>query len=178
MKPDHAEERDAGILVRLAYQGLSELGVDADAVIERTGINRDHLYNSQLRTAHAAQAIFWQAAEEVSGDPDIGLHLSEHVPLFKGLVLEYLFLSSPTFGDGLRRMLDYHRLISDAVTWELRSDEDATYSAFDFILFSRASDMLLKLDIPQCKLDYEYITGLLRLYLFFSSTMNLMLHTF
>jgi AraC-like DNA-binding protein len=37
------------------------------------------------------------------------------MPVYKGQILEYLFLSSQTFGDGLRRVLNYQRLISDAL---------------------------------------------------------------
>ena len=63
----------------------------------------------------AAQPLFWKAAVEVSGDPCIGLHLAEKMPVYKGQILEYLMLSSPTFGDGLERVLNYQRLISDAL---------------------------------------------------------------
>jgi AraC-like DNA-binding protein len=111
---------------------MCELGIDADAVIERSGIKKAQLYNSQLRTAHAAQELFWKAAEEVSGDTDIGLHLGEHMPLFKGQILEYLFFSSPSFGDGLQRMLNYQRLLSDAAQFQLIDNETEIYLSFNF----------------------------------------------
>ena len=37
---------DAGTLVRLAYQGLANLGVDADAVLRRSGLDPKQLYQS------------------------------------------------------------------------------------------------------------------------------------
>ena len=37
------------------------------------------------------------------------------MPVYKGQILEYLLLSSQTFGDGLKRVLNYQRLISDAI---------------------------------------------------------------
>jgi AraC-like DNA-binding protein len=129
---DHTEDRDSGVLVRLAYQGLRELGIDADAVIEPAGINKDQLYNSQLRTSHAAQQKFWQAAEAVSGDVNIGLHLGEHMPLFKGQILEYLFFSSSCFGEGLQRMLNYQRLLSDAVEVQLANNDSGSYLRFAY----------------------------------------------
>ena len=55
------------------------------------------------------------AAVELSGDPCIGLHLGENMPVYKGQILEYLLLSSTTFGEGLKRVLNYQRLISDAM---------------------------------------------------------------
>jgi len=106
---------DSGTLVRLAYKGLVNLGVDADEVLRRSGLEPAELYQANLRTKFSGQPRFWKAAVELSGDPCIGLHLGEEMPVYKGQILEYLFLSSQTFGDGLRRVLNYQRLISDAL---------------------------------------------------------------
>ena len=106
---------DSGTLVRLAYQGLLALEVDADEILRQSGFDPAKLYEANLRTPFAAQPLFWKAAVEVSGDPCIGLHLAEKMPVYKGQILEYLMLSSPTFGDGLERVLNYQRLISDAL---------------------------------------------------------------
>ena len=38
----------------------------------------------------SAQPLFWEAAVELSGDPCIGLHLGEKMPVYKGQILEYL----------------------------------------------------------------------------------------
>ena len=106
---------DSGTLVRMAYQGLINLNVDADEVLRRCGLDPAQLYKPNLRTQFSAQPLFWQAAVELSGDPCIGLHLGENMPVYKGQILEYLLLSSTTFGDGLKRVLSYQRLISDAM---------------------------------------------------------------
>ena len=110
---------DSGALARLAHQGLVNLGVDADLVLLRSGLDPAQLYQANLRTKFSAQPLFWKTAVELSGDPCIGLHLGEKMPVYKGQILEYLFLSSPTFGDGLRRVLNYQRLISDALHGQL-----------------------------------------------------------
>lgn len=106
---------DSGTLVRLAHTGLLALGVDADEVLRRSGLDPAELSRENLRTQFSAQPRFWNAAVELSGDPCIGLHLGEKMPIYKGQILEYLFLSSQTFGDGLRRVVSYQRLISDAL---------------------------------------------------------------
>jgi AraC-like DNA-binding protein len=110
---------DAGTLVRLAYQGLVKLGIDADEVLVRSGLQPERLYKANLRTQFSAQPRFWQAAAELSGDPSIGLHVGENMPAYKGQIIEYLFLSSANFGDGLRRNIDYQRLVSDALQGQL-----------------------------------------------------------
>ncbi len=110
---------DAGTLVRLAYQGLVNLGIDADEVLTRSGLQPERLYNANLRTQFSAQPRFWQAAAELSGDSSIGLHVGEKMPPYRGHIIEYLFLSSANFGDGLRRIINYQRLVSDALQGQL-----------------------------------------------------------
>lgn len=118
-----AELRDSGIMLQLAHQAMLTLGLDADAIWQRLGITAEILQDRNLRTPHDAQIIFWGVMEEVSGDPDIGIHLGEHMPVYKGQVLQYLFLSSPTFGEGLTRALNYQRLLSDASQASVEVDD-------------------------------------------------------
>ncbi|MCG8314868.1 MAG: AraC family transcriptional regulator [Pseudomonadales bacterium] len=118
-----SEFKDAGFLIRLAYQGMESMGVDASEVLKRIGMSYQQIQAKDLRTPHSAQKLFWQAVQDVSNDPDIGLHLGENLPVFRGQVIEYLFLSSPNFGEGLRRALNYQRLISDAVQATLHEGE-------------------------------------------------------
>lgn len=114
-----AELMDSGVMLRMAYKAMCNAGIDADAVLAKVGMQASRLNEPGLRTPHDAQEWFWDALVEVSGDAHVGLHLGEYIPIFKGQVLEYLFLSSPTFGDGLRRALNYQRLLSDAMHGEL-----------------------------------------------------------
>lgn len=109
-----AELRDSGILLQLAYQAMLELELDVPLIFERCGVKAELLQDRNARTPHEAQNLFWQVLEDVSGDPNIGLHIAEKMPVYKGQVLQYLFLSSSTFGDGLQRALNYQRLLSDA----------------------------------------------------------------
>ncbi|AHK16308.1 MULTISPECIES: AraC family transcriptional regulator [Thalassolituus] len=109
-----AELRDSGIMIQLAHQAMLKMGLDVSEVCKRLGITPELLTDRNLRTPHEAQGLFWSVMEEVSQDPNIGLHLGENMPVYKGQVLQYLFLSSPTFGDGLARAFNYQRLLSDA----------------------------------------------------------------
>ena len=101
-------------MLRLIYEAMKKKGIDTGAIFSRLGVDENYVYTEQLRTPHSAQIFFWQAVEDVSGDPDVGLHLGQLLPAYNGQVLEYLFLSSPTFGEGLRRAQNYQRLLSDA----------------------------------------------------------------
>lgn len=125
------ELRDSGVMIRLAHQAMLKMGLDVDTVFSRLGITAELLSDRHVRTPHAAQVLFWRVLEEVSGDRDIGLHLGENMPVYKGQVLQYLFLSSPTFGDGLERALNYQRLLSDASQATAGLDGDQAYVHVD-----------------------------------------------
>lgn len=108
------ELRDSGVMIQLAHQAMLSMGLDVNRVFTRLGVTPELLRDRNIRTPHEAQFLFWQVLEQETADPDIGLHLGEHMPVYKGQVLQYLFLSSPTFGEGLKRALNYQRLLSDA----------------------------------------------------------------
>nr|WP_241585378.1 AraC family transcriptional regulator [Atopomonas sediminilitoris] len=103
---------------------MTSAGVDVATLIQRCGLRLSDLQDKRLRTPHAAQQQFWQVLQELTQDPDIGLTLASHLPPYHGQVLEYLFLSSPNFGEGLRRAINYERLLSDALQGRLRREGD------------------------------------------------------
>ena len=53
--------------------------------------------------------------------------ICEHLPLYRGQVIEHLFISSENFGEGLKRALAYQRLISDAFHAKLVVEDDRCY---------------------------------------------------
>jgi AraC-like DNA-binding protein len=122
-----SELKDSGVMIRLAYKAMKNAGIDVSALLAKLGIDESYLKMAQLRTPHEAQSAFWDYLQQLTSDQDIGLHLGQHLPVFKGQVLEYLFLSSPTFGEGLKRALNYQRLISDAANSELVIDDNRCY---------------------------------------------------
>ncbi|MDZ7888583.1 MAG: AraC family transcriptional regulator [Pseudomonas sp.] len=104
-------------LMRLAFDALRASGADPDRVLARLGMPAGVLPSG--RYPHMAQVLFWKAASEECGEEHVGLHLAQHLPAFHGLLLEYMFLSSETFGDGLRHALRYVRLLSDSLSAKL-----------------------------------------------------------
>jgi AraC-like DNA-binding protein len=115
--------RDSGQFLLVVHEAMVKAGVDINALYSRLGYDAEKLPLRELRTPHQQQALFWQIAEAVSGDSDIGLHLCPHLPLYRGEVLEYLMFSSPTFGEGILRALKYIRLVSDALSVRLIRDD-------------------------------------------------------
>lgn len=108
---------DDAALMRPVIDALRASGTDPDKVLERVGLPPGGLPAG--RFPHAAQAQFWKAAADECGEEHVGLYLAGHLPAFHGLLLEYLFLSSGTFGEGLRHALRYVRLLSDTLNAQL-----------------------------------------------------------
>lgn len=109
-------------LMRPVIDALRASGTDPDRVLARVGLAPGDLPAG--RFPHAAQTQFWKAAAEECGEEHVGLHLAGHLPAFHGLLLEYLFLSSETFGEGLRHALRYVRLLSDTLNARLDVEGD------------------------------------------------------
>ncbi|MGQ0700005.1 MAG: AraC family transcriptional regulator ligand-binding domain-containing protein [Panacagrimonas sp.] len=118
--------RDSGQLLEVVHQALVSGGFDVEAIYRRLGYNAESLPLRQMRTPHGLQAFFWETVEAVTQDPDVGLHLCLHAPVFRGEVMEYLMLSSSTFGEGMQRAVKYMRLVSDALNMRLQQDEKGT----------------------------------------------------
>jgi AraC-like DNA-binding protein len=115
--------RDSGYFLEIIHAGMVKAGLNVNAIYERLGYNAEELPLREMRTPHQLQAYFWETVEAVTGDPEIGLHLCPHLPVFHGEVLEYLIFSSATLGEGMERALKYLRLLSDALNVRIVNDE-------------------------------------------------------
>lgn len=119
--------KDRGGYQRQVYDAMKLAGINADAIYAAMGVPLDQVLAPDYSYSHRAAVYFWSVAEKQSGDPDVGLTVGQHLPGFRGQVLQYLHQSSPTFGEGLRRSLAYQRLVSDALVVELVEGEDGTW---------------------------------------------------
>lgn len=145
-----SELRHAGVALKLLHQAKMAAGIDVAEVYARIGLDAAVMEKHHLRTKQDATYLYWETVEAVSKDPNIGLTLGRHSDLFRGQVLEYLFLSSPTFGDGLKRSIRYQRLLSDGARGELGEDHSGVYIALDVV----------EEDSQRLRHQYEWITCL------------------
>ncbi len=106
----------------MTYQTMQRMGLDAAAIFASVHLP-DQPPDKTIRRANSTQQRFWSAAEQISTDPYIGLHVGMNMPTFRGQVIEYLFLSSPTFGAGLERTLKYQNVLSSAFHLELTQQQ-------------------------------------------------------
>ncbi|RLZ09010.1 AraC family transcriptional regulator [Acinetobacter sp. 2JN-4] len=114
---------DAGIFLWMVYQTMHKMNLDAAAIFASVHLP-DQPPDKFVRRDNSTQLRFWRSAEEISKDQNIGLHVGANIPPFRGQVIEYLFLSSPTFGEGLQRTIRYQALLTDAMSLKLESHDD------------------------------------------------------
>lgn len=112
---------DAGIFLWMTWQAMQQAGLDTARIFASVNLP-DSPPDPTSRRDNSTQARFWRQAEQISQNPDVGLIVGGLMPPFRGQVFEYLFLSSPTFGDGLTRSLRYMSLLTDALPLQLRID--------------------------------------------------------
>src|SRR5262245_49120753 len=58
--------------------------------------------------------------KQCGGDADFGLHAAEHIRPGAFDVLDYALRSSATLGEGIERLVRYHRILHDAAVVRLR----------------------------------------------------------
>lgn len=117
------ESSDAGMFLWMVYQTMQKMGMDVASIFASVNLP-DQPPVKTVRRNNSTQNRFWSAAEEISQNPDIGLHIGVNMPVFRGLVIEYLFLSSPNFGEGLARFLRYQKILTDVFELSLTVEGD------------------------------------------------------
>lgn len=95
--------------------GLKALGLDTDALLVRTGISQETLKDPDARLPAESGLHLLQAALTVSGDPNLGLRLSELYTPGVFTVLDYLAHSSDTLREAVERTCRYERIHQNGV---------------------------------------------------------------
>jgi AraC-like DNA-binding protein len=106
----------SGRAVRFAVAVLRAQGHDVAALLRAAELDAAQIADVDARMSHAAVLAFWDQAVRVTGDELLGLHLGAEVRPAAFDALGYVFRTSATLGDGLRRLAQYHRFIDDALT--------------------------------------------------------------
>lgn len=117
-----------------AHEAMLRSGVDVGAIYRRIGVDPQKLLRPGVRLPHHYQMGFWKAVEEVTKDPEIGLHLCPFLSPFAGETLTHLFVTSPTLGAGLKRAGRYLRLLTDHLSVRIETDPSSPDAALTGVL--------------------------------------------
>ena len=106
----------SGRAVRFAISVLSAQGRDLSPILKRAGLDPAVVADPEARMSHTAVRAFCDEAVKATGDETFGLHVAEQVRPAVFDALGYVFRSSRTLADGLRRFAQYHRFLDDVLT--------------------------------------------------------------
>jgi AraC-like DNA-binding protein len=102
----------AMVLLRGLVHAATAMGVDRAELLARVGVSETELErDTSVATAKIAAA--WGIAPQLSQDPLFGLHAGAHAEFGSYDVIDYLFLSSATLGDGCRTLERYYRIVTE-----------------------------------------------------------------
>jgi len=104
---------------------LRSLGVDANVVLSCAGVDPTLMGDPDGRIPHALALAVWREAVRQSGDDAFGIHAAEQIRPGAFDVLDYAARSSATLGDGLERLVRYHRILHDAAVVQLSVERDS-----------------------------------------------------
>jgi AraC-like DNA-binding protein len=96
-------------------------GVDVDAVLRELELSQKDLETYDTRIPESLRARAWVEVSRRSGDPLFGLRTGASARLGDFDALGYALLFSATLGDGLERIMRFHRVLCDA--WAIAPEE-------------------------------------------------------
>jgi AraC-like DNA-binding protein len=108
--------------VRLVLAAAMVRGIPPGKLLAAIGLSPQQLIDPDGRVPVETALRAWQVATELSGDPEFGLSVVEHLrPDYLGSI-GYAVHASATLGDGLRRLARFFRVVNQYVALELVED--------------------------------------------------------
>lgn len=119
----------ASLVIDMIAQ-LVESGIAADEVCRRARIDPAILQRPNDRLPGSSVLRLWQVAEQLSGNPLIGLHFAEHFRTGAISILGYVFLNCDSASEALNRFARFATLMNDGLRVELATEGDQTVVRF------------------------------------------------
>ncbi len=128
-----------GLASRLALSRIKQENIDPLPLLKRTNLTQAALHERK-HISIASQINFLSEASRALNDEWLGLTLAKQLDLREIGMIYYVAASSHLFGDALRRIVRYGRVVSDAL--ELRVDQQGAtlHLGISYSGFSRHTD--------------------------------------
>ena len=111
-------------VTRELLAGFRRLGIPLGDLCSTAGMTPEELMDPATRVSTAVHWAIWREAERLSGDPSLGFHLAQAIPMtVLGGPIGQLAAVSDNGLDAARHVARYGRLVSDGFRVELREDE-------------------------------------------------------
>jgi AraC-like DNA-binding protein len=115
----------ASLVIDMVAQ-LAESGISADEVCRCARMDPAILQRPNDRIPGSTVHRLWQVAEQLTGDPLIGLHFAERFRTGAISILGYVFLNCASARDALDRLARFAALMNDGLHVQLADEGDQT----------------------------------------------------
>ena len=125
--------REATIATSLLIDFLGFLGrrgLAAETVCQAAQIDPAWVDEPNSRVPAAAMERLWAAAEQLTGDADLGLHSAESYNPGALSIVGYVILSCRTAGEALERFARYAQLLNEGLQVSVEHKQDTTTCRF------------------------------------------------
>jgi len=109
--------------LRPMLSGFERLGLERSRGLEVAGLDEETLANPDARVGAANVWHLWSEAQQVTGDPRLGLHLAQELSPDDFGLIGYILASSATVREALKRLRRFHRLLADSVQYSFPETE-------------------------------------------------------
>jgi AraC-like DNA-binding protein len=103
-------------------RGLEQLGYDLDALLAAAGLRRRDVEDPDAFLSPKACATVFESAHRERRVSNLALQLAQRTPVGANPLLDYLFVTSDSVGQGLERLTRYLRLVNPSVGLVVRRD--------------------------------------------------------
>ncbi|MEM8606872.1 MAG: AraC family transcriptional regulator ligand-binding domain-containing protein [Myxococcota bacterium] len=131
----------SGAWTRKVTDALERLGMDAEEICKNSGVDHAAMTDPEARFPRDDLVRFWNAADQMSDDPLLGLHAGEQTGARYSHVLSMLMSSGKTLGDSVEFGLRYQHLMADG-NWASLGRRGVDY----VVRIDRVQDALLTND--------------------------------
>ncbi|WP_224243187.1 AraC family transcriptional regulator [Hyalangium gracile] len=105
--------------IATVVDAAEEMGISREALLGAIGVTPEALQERDGRLPVAVAMTLFRELERMTGDPTIGLHLTERIRSTAHGVKVYLFRASPTLRSAFERIIRYLPLTNDSQETEL-----------------------------------------------------------
>ncbi|WP_390616796.1 AraC family transcriptional regulator [Maricurvus nonylphenolicus] len=110
--------------VQAIVRGLEDSGVDTQSLFRELGMEVEHLNGLDYRFDQEQVTRLWLRAEELSGDPNLGLKAAMHLRPQNLHAVGYAMSCSATVRDAWQRFVRFRHLLADSATLDLVEEAD------------------------------------------------------
>ncbi|MDC1175011.1 AraC family transcriptional regulator ligand-binding domain-containing protein [Bacteriovoracaceae bacterium] len=100
--------------------GLASLGHNHVEILKKSHINPEKIDDPDGRLSLSKIDTFWKTVAHTTKQARPGLMMSQHIPFGTYHTIDYLFASSPTIEQGLKRLARFYKLMHQDLTLEIR----------------------------------------------------------